>query len=63
MATPDAMRAELDRLARKLELALGVRRRHWSINTDSGTVSDPNTGDWLIYVSPVLLDLGLEKEV
>ncbi len=63
MATPDAMRAELDRLARKLEHVKGIRRRYWSINSDAGTVSDPNTGEWLIYVSHELLDRGLEKEV
>lgn len=63
MATPDAMRAELDRLARKVKHLYGATARHWLINTDAGTVDDPNTGDWVIYLSPTLLDLGLEKEV
>lgn len=63
MATPDKMRAELDRLARKVRHLFGAESRHWSINADAGTVRSLNGGDLIIYVSHVLLDLGLEQEV
>lgn len=63
MATPDKMRAELDRLARKLRHIHGASARHWSINTDAGTVRSMESGELVVYVSHVLLDLGLEQEV
>jgi hypothetical protein len=57
------MRAELDRLARKMAPRYGAYARRWSINTDAGTVSDPMTGELIVYLSHEFLDLGLEEEL
>jgi len=63
MATPDKMRAELDRLARKVSHLHGASARHWSINTDAGTVRDLEDGALNVFVHPELLRLGIEREV
>lgn len=57
------MRAELDRLARKVSHLYGASARHWSINADLGTVRSLEDGALIVYVNPELLRLGLEKEV